>query len=159
MSGIVSRDDMLGLRERKLVGVEGMDDAAMDEFESPGKDSLNRVDNVNEDGWEWFEFGLPTGWLSPCWELPWGNGRESCCLRVGRGKVWCREEGKEGVGEGRLEYIKLEFKDDVSSSSCSEIVSEILRDARLKLRRSSPDRNGLCFLPFGNSIGLVGLPE
>ena len=31
ISGMVSNDDILGLRERKLVGVEGMDDA--DELE------------------------------------------------------------------------------------------------------------------------------
>jgi hypothetical protein len=36
MSGIVSSDDMLGLRERKLVGVEGIDEAPIDELEYPG---------------------------------------------------------------------------------------------------------------------------
>jgi hypothetical protein len=34
MSGIVSRDEMLGLRDRRLVGVEGTDE--LDEAEGPG---------------------------------------------------------------------------------------------------------------------------
>jgi hypothetical protein len=41
MSGIVSSEDMLGLRERRLVGVDGIEEA--DDMDSPGYDSLNFV--------------------------------------------------------------------------------------------------------------------
>jgi hypothetical protein len=41
MSGIVSKDEILGLRERMLVGVEGMEDP--DEKEYAGYGSLNRL--------------------------------------------------------------------------------------------------------------------
>jgi hypothetical protein len=41
---MVSNEDMLGLRDRKLVGVEGIDEVPpMDELDNPGYASLYRV--------------------------------------------------------------------------------------------------------------------
>lgn len=46
MSGIVSNDDMLGLRDRKLVGVDGIEEI---EDAAPGKGSLNLEEVVTGD--------------------------------------------------------------------------------------------------------------
>jgi hypothetical protein len=59
ISGIVSREDMLGLRDRRLVGVDGTDD--VDEVEYPGKASLNFEPRTTDD--EWIDEGLLVGWV------------------------------------------------------------------------------------------------
>jgi hypothetical protein len=46
MSGIVSKEEILGLRERMLVGVEGMDEP--DEKEYAGYGSLKRLPVVEK---------------------------------------------------------------------------------------------------------------
>jgi hypothetical protein len=56
ISGMVSREDMLGLRDRRLVGVDGTDDV---EEEYPGKASLNFEPRTTGD--EWIEEGLLAG--------------------------------------------------------------------------------------------------
>ena len=58
ISGMVSREEMLGLRERMLEGVDGIDEP--DENEYPGYGSLYFVENI-VDGWT--EVGLPVGWV------------------------------------------------------------------------------------------------
>lgn len=54
ISGMVSRDEILGLRERKLVGVEGIDEP--DETGRLGNGSLNFAGSIR--GEEWDEVGL-----------------------------------------------------------------------------------------------------
>lgn len=59
ISGIVSSEDMLGLRDRRLVGVDGTDD--VEEVEYPGKASLNFEPRTTGD--EWIDEGLLVGWV------------------------------------------------------------------------------------------------
>lgn len=81
---MVSREDMLGLRERILEGVEGIED--VEEKEYAGYDSLNFVGKTIGD--EWAEVGL----LLPGW-----SGEEGR-RRFVRGKVlWTPgDSGEEG---------------------------------------------------------------
>lgn len=57
---MVSNDDILGLRERRLVGVEGMEEA--DDVEYPGKLSLYLELSMIEGGYP--DDGLPENWLA-----------------------------------------------------------------------------------------------
>jgi hypothetical protein len=49
ISGIVSKDEILGLRERKLVGVEGMETEETEEAEFTGYDSLYLEPSTGEE--------------------------------------------------------------------------------------------------------------
>lgn len=149
ISGIVSRDEILGLRERKLVGVEGIDEP--DEAGMAGKGSLNLAGSIT--GEECDEVGLLlAGLLVTLTKLVWSGAvygrlapREKV-LCIGGGSA--EEMGiSEGVGNGFCES---------SSSACSEMVSEMFSEPDPIGRPSSRPRSGLC-LRIARSIGLSGL--
>lgn len=50
ISGMVSREDILGLRERILDGVDGIDDADADDKQYDGYDSLNFAEKLFGEG-------------------------------------------------------------------------------------------------------------
>lgn len=78
-SGIVSRDEMLGLRERILVGVDGMDEP--DETDMPGKGSLYLIGSMTGE----VEAGL-LAMYPPAPAVLECNGEDGR-RRTGRGKV------------------------------------------------------------------------
>lgn len=75
-------------------------------------------------------------------------GRETgVCVEGEKGEyIGCDSVDRDGVASGS------------SSSACSEIVSEIFNELRLKVRMSSAARNGLC-LRIDCSRGLGGLAK
>lgn len=84
VSGIVSKLEMLGLRERMEVGVDGIEEA--EEWErvyasSFGKDSLNFM--AESAG----ECGLEVGALDPA-EVTWYRGDAGRRLRKGKELPW-----------------------------------------------------------------------
>lgn len=152
---MVSNEEILGLRDRRLVGVDGIDDA--DEVEKPGNGSLNFVANMTGD--ECVEVGLLIGLLVTLAKLVCKG--DAGCRRLARGKVLCIGGGKgEGaiLSSGSIVLRLGDGRGEVSSSACSEIVSEIVNEPSPRVFVSSYDRRGL-FRRTEWSIGLAGRPK
>jgi hypothetical protein len=94
MSGMVSRDEMLGLRERKLVGVDGIED--VEDVETPGYGSLNLVASMM--GEECTDPGLLEVFPVTLETLLCNDDVD--CRRLGLENVFCSNEGNGVEGGG-----------------------------------------------------------
>lgn len=157
MSAIVSKLEILGLRERSEVGVEGIEDEEKERVyvsSAPGKDSLKRVAERRGD------CGVEVGALEPTediwWrgeagrrrrsgrELPWNSWKEFELSLVLKAE-WTRDSAGRGVMSSSWSSSMLPMSEMEEEGTCSSFAHENGLRARLG------DRRGLLERALGSS--------